>query len=97
MSDLMNALSQTVSIPEGVFYREIEGEAVLLEIETGKYFGLDEVGTRMWTLLESHGTLRAAYEALLEEFEVPEERLRQDLLALVDRLVANKLLDRHDG
>ena len=96
MSELTSPLAQTVSVPDGVFYREIEGEAVLLEIETGKYFGLDEVGTRMWTLLQRHGTLRAAYEALLDEFEVPEERLQRDLLELVDRLVAQKLLERHD-
>ena len=59
------------------------GEAVLLDLATGTYFGLDEVGTRVWQLLEQYGSNDAVVAALLEEYAVDEPRARAD----VDRLI----------
>lgn len=73
-------------------FREIDGEAVLLELESGRYFGLDPIGTRMWRALDRHGRVRAAYEDLLAELEVEEERLREDLLNLIDQLAERGLM-----
>jgi hypothetical protein len=85
-------LESTISVPEDVLFREVEGEAVLLNTASGKYFGLDEVGTRMWTLLAEHGQVEPAYRALLEEYDVAPEQLQQDLLDLVGKLVAHGLI-----
>jgi len=85
-------LESAISVPEDVLFREVEGEAVLLNTATGKYFGLDEVGTRMWTLLAEHGQVQPAYRALLEEYDVAPEQLQQDLLDLVGKLVAHGLI-----
>ena len=71
--------------PDAVF-RELDGEAVVLSLRSGQYFGLNEVGTRCWQLIEQHHDLRLALEALRAEFEVDDERLQRDLLALVERL-----------
>jgi hypothetical protein len=46
----------------------------------------------MWTLLAQHGQVEPAYRALLEEYDVPPERLRQDLLDLVAKLAAHGLV-----
>ena len=91
MSELVT-LESAISIPQGVLFRNVEGEAVLLNTETGKYFGLDEVGTRMWTLLTQHGRVAPAYRALLEEYDAPAEQLQKDLLDLVAQLAAHGLL-----
>lgn len=88
----MNALAGAVRVPDGVLFREVGGEAVLLELESGRYFGLDPMGTRMWTLLTHHRRLEPVYQRLLEEYEVAGDSLREDLVAFVDRLVDNKLL-----
>lgn len=85
-------MESTVSVPEGVLFRDVEGEAVLLNTATGKYFGLDEVGTRMWALLARHGRVEPAYRALLEEYEVSAEQLQKDLLDLAAKLAAHGLL-----
>lgn len=89
----VNALARAVRVPEGVLFREVDGEAVLLELESGRYFGLDRVGTRMWTLLGVHHRLEPVYESLVEEYEVAADTLRRDLVEFVDRLVANRLLE----
>ena len=86
-------LESTVSVPEGVLFRNLAGEAILLHLENGTYYGLDEVGTRMWTLLTRYGQVALAYRELLDEYDVTAEQLRDDLLGLIDRLVAQELLE----
>lgn len=84
---------RTISVPEGVLVRELDGESVLLNVQTEKYFGLDEVGTRMWAALTRSGDVESACEALIEEFDVEPERLRADLEALLGELVGHGLLN----
>ena len=88
----MATLESRISVPEDVLFRDLSGEAVVLNLETGKYYGLDEVGTRMWSLLTQHGRVEPAYQALLDEYDVAEEQLRQDVLSLVDELASHGLL-----
>jgi hypothetical protein len=85
-------LATRVTVPESVLFRDLDGEAGLLETESGRYFGLDEVGTRMWSLLQLHGEVGATCRALLAEYDAPEERLREDLLRLVETLAARGLV-----
>ena len=85
-----------VSIPKGVVYRELDGEMVLLNLDTGNYYGLDPVGTRMWNLLKEHGTTEKVLETMKEEYEVKEEQLRGDIQELVQKLAAKGLV-KADG
>ncbi len=73
-------------------FRELDGEAVILQLEAGMYFGLDPVGTRLWQLIEAHGQLRPVLEAALQEFDVPPDVLEQDLIELVSRLSEKELV-----
>jgi hypothetical protein len=88
----MAALTDRIKVSPDVLFNEVAGEAVLLNRATGKYFTLDEVGTRMWQLLVQHGQLEPAYQALLAEYAVEPQQLQEDLLALTDKLAANLLL-----
>lgn len=88
----MATLESMISVHEDVLFRDLGGEAVVLNLKTGKYYGLDEVGTRMWALLTQHGQVKLAYLALLDEYDAAGERLQQDLLRLVDELAAHALL-----
>jgi len=81
-----------VTVPPGVMFRDLDGEAVVLELESGRYFGLNETGTRMWLLLQEHGSVEAALRALLAEYDVAEERLREELLGFVETLSSQRLL-----
>ncbi len=84
--------SQRIAAPDGVLVQMLDGEAVLLNLDTESYFGLDEVGARMWTLLTESGSIQAAYEALLEEYDVTPEQLRADLIDLIGRLAEQGLI-----
>jgi hypothetical protein len=65
---------------------------VLLNLETEQYFGLDETGTRMWQLATGSENLDAAYQELLEEFDVEPDVLRSNFSELLSRLVDSGLL-----
>ena len=80
------ASHQRIEVPEGVLMRDLQGEAVILNLDSECYFGLDEVGTRMWAALTTSPDVGAAVEALLAEFEVEPDELRRDLAEFVDSL-----------
>ena len=84
---------------ESVVSRELEGEAVILNLESGVYFGLNEVGTRIWALIQQGRSLRNVLEALQQEYEVNPQILENDLLQLVEQLQARGLviLSPRDG
>jgi hypothetical protein len=93
----MDILTITLSVPKDVLFHNVSGEAVILNTHTGKYFGLDEVGTRMWTLLSEHGRVEPALRTLLEEYDVTQEQLQADLHVFIENLVAHGLLDINDA
>jgi Coenzyme PQQ synthesis protein D (PqqD) len=82
-----------IEIPPRVLFRDLDGEAVLLQLDSGKYFGLNEMGTRIWELLARYGELEPVCRALLDEFEVPEDQLRREVRAFLDALAACRLVD----
>jgi hypothetical protein len=90
-------LTARVAVAEGVLFREVGGEAVLVQLQSGLYFGLDEVGTRMWLALVDRGVLDEAFAMLLDEYEVEPDRLRSDFLDLVGQMVQSKLLEVREG
>ena len=76
-------LNQTVTLSPEVISQEVSGETVLLDLDSENYFGLDEVGTRIWQLIKETNDLQAIYSTLLEEYDVSEDRLQQDLDTLL--------------
>ena len=84
-------LTARITIPESVLFRDLDGEAVLLETVTGRYYGLNEVGTRMWSLLQVHDEIEAVCRALVSEYDAPEELLREDLEGAATRTVVTRI------
>jgi len=89
----MVQFANRVVVPKHVLVRHLDGESVLLNLESEKYFGLDATGTRMWELVTTAPTVDAAYAQLLEEFEVEPDLLRTHLAELLSRLLENGLLN----
>jgi hypothetical protein len=75
-----------------VLARVLDGEAVLLDLASGEYFGLNSVGTRVWELLSAGKTYGEVRAALTSEFDAPLATIEGDLAELVDRLLARKLV-----
>jgi Coenzyme PQQ synthesis protein D (PqqD) len=83
-------------VPADVLVQELEGESVLLNLSSGRYFGLNKVGTRIWKACTTSASLQEASDALVSEYDVDPERLRHDLQELVEKLVEHGLLEVDD-
>lgn len=77
---------------EDVHSTILEGEAVLLNLDNGMYYSLNQVGTVIWELCDGRRTLADILEKVCERFEVDGEQARQDLLAISSQLIEQKLL-----
>ena len=84
---------QKIVVSPDTVFQELEGECVLLNLGTSKYFGLDEIGTRAWQLIQEHRLARLVYEGMLREFDVEPERLETDLERLLGDLHEKGLVD----
>jgi len=79
----MITLQSTVRLSEDVLFQEVAGEAVLLDLKSEQYFGLDAVGVHLWRALESDPSVAVAHQRILELFDVEATQLERDLLALL--------------
>lgn len=87
------SFDQKLAVTQDTLINVIEGESVLLNLKSESYFGLDQIGTRIWTLLTTSDSIQSAYEALLDEYDVDAERLREDMRDLIEKLIANGLVE----
>ena len=88
----MVELTMRAVVPAYVLIRHLDGESVLLNLESERYFGLDATGTRMWEVATSEPSIALALEKLQEEYEVEPDTLRDHLTQLLSGLVENGLL-----
>ena len=75
---------------------DVGGEAAILQLASGVYYGLDAVGSRIWALLQQPRTVREIRDTLLAEYEVPAKRCERDLLGLLQALAAEQLIEVQD-
>ena len=77
---------------EGLMTANMNGSAVMMDITTGKYYNLGEVGGRIWELLEEPMTVTALVKKLTAEYDVSEETCRADILPFLITLLKRGLL-----
>ena len=85
-------LQDSFAISGDAIFRELDGEAVILNLDTGIYFGLNTTGTRIWNLIAEQGSLQKVLEAMAEEYEAPPNSLESDILQLVGQLCEKGLV-----
>jgi hypothetical protein len=73
-------------------FSEIDGEVVMLSIENGEYYGMDEIGSRIWHLLENPLTFKELIAKLTVEFTVSDDQCKSDVIGFLDKLIEKKLI-----
>jgi hypothetical protein len=86
------SFSDRVQIPDEVLISKLQEESVILNLDNERYFGLDDVGTRILSVLTTSDSIEAAYQTLVNEYDVDGPVLRQDLLQLVEELVRQGII-----
>ena len=88
---------QTFIVSKDVLFQEVSGETVLLDLASESYFGLDEIGTRIWTLINEGRAVGEVTDTLLEEYEVDRTTLEADLHELLSSLLDAGLMSSGDS
>ena len=86
------SFSNAVKIAPDVLFRLVSDEVVLVNLSTQRYLGLNPVGARMWMALQEASSVQAAYEQLLEEYDVEPSELRGDFEEFLGQLLAQELI-----
>jgi hypothetical protein len=85
-------LSSTIKQADNLVSCDVDGETGLLSVETGRYFGLDQVGSRIWALIAQDRLVSEVCALLLEEFDVEAAPLEHHVLAFLNHLAQNNLV-----
>jgi hypothetical protein len=72
---------------------DMKGELLILHTASGTYYGLDPVGTRVWSLLQEPQRVGTIRDILLDEYDVERERCTSNLFELVEKLASKKLIE----
>lgn len=75
---------------------DLSGEAVILDLDSGVYYGLNEVGAYIWRLICEPMGVDEIEEAILKEYDVSPDRCESDLLILLEDLAAHDLIEIKD-
>ena len=92
----MISTSSVVVAAQDQVSSDLGEEVVILQLRNGVYYGLDEVGARIWDLIQEPRTVNEIRDLLLDEYDVEPERCERDLLALLEELVAEGLVEVGD-
>lgn len=86
--------SEELEVKSSVVFERVDGELVLLELETGRYYGLNEVGALIFQALEQKTELAQLVDQLAVRYEVPRGQIEADCANLIDGLLRAGLLRR---
>ena len=83
---------RVVRVSDQVVFKPVGEEMVLLDFQSGMYYGLDPIGVRIWQLIAAQRSLGDIVETLLGEYDVTRETLERDIDALVEELGSRGLI-----
>lgn len=90
----MSHTDRLLRIPILVHFQLLDGDGILLDLRNQLYFGLDDVGCRIWQLVRETGSEQGIFAALVQEYpEVSPIEIRTDLAEWLDDLIERKLLE----
>jgi hypothetical protein len=97
MPNSASPLASSIKVPQHVVYRSFPSETVVLNLETGKYHGLNATAGAMLEALERAACVRDAAAALAESYEQPREVIERDVCELCQLLLERGLVEVDGG
>jgi len=92
MSNMVSERS-TVVASKGQVSSDLGGEVAILDLDAGMYYGLDEVGARIWELIQEPSMVGDIRDTLVLEYDVEPERCERDLVDLLQKLAGEGLIE----
>lgn len=76
----------------GIMTADMNGATVMLDIESGKYFNLGEIGGRIWEILEQPTSVKDLVSILVQEYDVTEEQCLEDIVPFLEKMLNRGLV-----
>ena len=76
---------------------DLAGEEVILNLNSGMYYGLDGVGFRIWSLIQQPASIAKIRDSLMAEYEVEADQCERELIALIQKLAGHGLIEVKNG
>lgn len=90
-------MQSTIHQAEGQLSCDVAGEFAVMNLKTGTHYGLDQIGARIWTLIQQPKTFEQIRDTIVAEYDVDVARCEADLLALLRKLKAEGLIETREG
>lgn len=78
---------------EDTIFRKLDDEMIIIDMNSGKYFGLNETGARIWTLLNEFNDIKKVQGSLLDEYNISEEECLKELKRFLQTIYEKGLVD----
>ena len=86
----------TVVVSQDQVSCELGGEAAILNLKAGVYYGLNEVGARIWKLIHEPKRVSEIRDTILEEYQVEPDQCEVDVMVLLQDLLDNGLIEERN-
>ena len=87
-----HSLNAQISVEKELASSDLNDETVILHLKTGSYYGLNEVGTRIWNLIQNPTTFDSILKIILSEYDVEQQQLEIDLQKILQDLYDKGLI-----
>lgn len=88
----MISLNTVVSHRKDIDTTDLNGDIVMMDLEKGKYFSLNGVGSRIWTLVEEPVQVGKVVDSLLEEYDISRDECEKNVLEFLDKLESEQII-----
>ena len=86
------SINTNIVVEDEVVSCDLDGEAAILNLKDGVYYGLDPIGAKIWNLIQNPRTLNDVVEKIWEEYDVEKDKCRDDIFELIEELLTNGLV-----
>ncbi len=87
-------LEETYSIPDNYSWRDVKGELIVLDLDSGEYFTFNEIGRTLWLALSEGKDIQETVKAILKDYDTKEEEVLGDIKTYLQGLVDEGLLTK---
>lgn len=88
----MIELQSVVAVRSDLLWSDVGGEVVIMEVDSGRYFNLDDIGSRIWRQIETPTDVASLCEALQQRHAAPLDKIRSDVIAFLDQMLEKSLI-----
>jgi len=86
------SIDSSVVVADEVVSCDLDGEAAILDLKDGIYYGLDPIGAKIWNFIQKPKLVKDIIKTIYDEYDIDQERCKDDIFELIEQLLDNGLV-----